>query len=136
MFQCSMAAVWTFVSRTDEGGPILRLYLACMDDLTSAIFYSTWNQAVAATVQRHPDLNALGLKVLHLLVSPLFYSFTLHSPWRYSHASLNLHQAPVKSSLRPTSLKQVTIPGIYYVVDPGFAKKNTYNERQVWARWW
>jgi alpha-1,3-glucan synthase len=26
-------------------------YPACMDDLSSAIFYSTWNQAIGATIQ-------------------------------------------------------------------------------------
>lgn len=33
-------------------------YPACMDDLFSAIFYSTWNQAIAATVRRLPDTRA------------------------------------------------------------------------------
>ena len=32
-------------------------YPARMDDLSSAIFYSTWNQAIAAAVRRYPDVD-------------------------------------------------------------------------------
>ena len=32
-------------------------YPARMDDLSSAIFYSTWNQAIAATFRRYPDID-------------------------------------------------------------------------------
>jgi alpha-1,3-glucan synthase len=38
-----------------------------MDDLSSAIFYSTWNQAIAATVKRFPLIDIYHINGLSLL---------------------------------------------------------------------
>jgi len=40
-------------------------YPARMDDLSSAIFYSTWNQAIAATVKRNPDIDIYHINDYH-----------------------------------------------------------------------
>lgn len=40
-------------------------YPARMDDLSSAIFYSTWNQAIAATVRRYPTIDIYHINDYH-----------------------------------------------------------------------
>ncbi|OBZ75598.1 Cell wall alpha-1,3-glucan synthase mok13 [Grifola frondosa] len=40
-------------------------YPARMDDLSSAIFYSTWNQAIAATVRRFPAIDIYHINDYH-----------------------------------------------------------------------
>jgi alpha-1,3-glucan synthase len=47
-------------------------YPARMDDLSSAIFYSTWNQAIAATVRRHPDIDIYHINDYHGALVPLY----------------------------------------------------------------
>ncbi|KAF8274895.1 modular protein with glycoside hydrolase family 13 and glycosyltransferase family 5 domains [Lactarius quietus] len=47
-------------------------YPARMDDLSSAIFYSTWNQAVAATVRRNPDIDIYHVNDYHGALVPLY----------------------------------------------------------------
>jgi alpha-1,3-glucan synthase len=47
-------------------------YPARMDDLSSAIFYSTWNQAVAATVRRYPDIDIYHINDYHGALVPLY----------------------------------------------------------------
>jgi alpha-1,3-glucan synthase len=40
-------------------------YPARMDDLSSAIFYSTWNQAIAATIRRFPTIDIYHINDYH-----------------------------------------------------------------------
>jgi alpha-1,3-glucan synthase len=40
-------------------------YPARMDDLSSAIFYSTWNQAIAATIRRNPTIDIYHINDYH-----------------------------------------------------------------------
>jgi len=40
-------------------------YPARMDDLSSAIFYSTWNQAIAATIRRNPTVDIYHINDYH-----------------------------------------------------------------------
>ncbi|KAI0950602.1 hypothetical protein AcV7_009015 [Taiwanofungus camphoratus] len=47
-------------------------YPARMDDLSSAIFYSTWNQAIAATVRRHPDIDIYHVNDYHGALAPIY----------------------------------------------------------------
>ncbi|KAH9842609.1 glycoside hydrolase family 13 and glycosyltransferase family 5 protein [Rhodofomes roseus] len=47
-------------------------YPARMDDLSSAIFYSTWNQAIAATVRRIPDIDIYHVNDYHGALAPLY----------------------------------------------------------------
>jgi alpha-1,3-glucan synthase len=47
-------------------------YPARMDDLSSAIFYSTWNQAIAATVRRSPDIDIYHVNDYHGALVPLY----------------------------------------------------------------
>jgi len=47
-------------------------YPAHMDDLSSAIFYSTWNQAIAATVQHDPDIDVYHLNDFHGALVPIY----------------------------------------------------------------
>ena len=47
-------------------------YPARMDDLSSAIFYSTWNQAVAATIRRHPDIDIYHINDYHGALVPIY----------------------------------------------------------------
>ncbi|THH17817.1 hypothetical protein EW146_g3074 [Bondarzewia mesenterica] len=47
-------------------------YPARMDDLSSAIFYSTWNQAIAATVRRMPDIDIYHVNDYHGSLVPLY----------------------------------------------------------------
>ena len=47
-------------------------YLARMDDLSSAIFYSTWNQAIAMTVHRLPDIDIYHVNDYHGALVPLY----------------------------------------------------------------
>jgi len=47
-------------------------YPARMDDLSLAIFYSTWNQAVAATVHHNPDIDIYHINDYHGALVPLY----------------------------------------------------------------
>lgn len=47
-------------------------YPARMDDLSSAIFYSTWNQAIAATVQRFPTIDIYHINDYHGALAPIY----------------------------------------------------------------
>ena len=47
-------------------------YPARMDDLSSAIFYSTWNQAIAATIKRNPDIDIYHINDYHGALAPLY----------------------------------------------------------------
>jgi alpha-1,3-glucan synthase len=47
-------------------------YPARMDDLESAIFYSTWNQAIAATVKRNPDIDIYHINDYHGALAPIY----------------------------------------------------------------
>ena len=47
-------------------------YPARMDDLSSAIFYSTWNQAIAATYKRNPDINIYHINDYHGALAGLY----------------------------------------------------------------
>ena len=43
-----------------------------MDDLSSVIFYSTWNQCIAATVKRNPDIDIYHINDYHGALVPLY----------------------------------------------------------------
>ncbi|KIK71072.1 glycosyltransferase family 5 protein [Collybiopsis luxurians FD-317 M1] len=47
-------------------------YPARMDDLSSAIFYSTWNQAIAATVRRFPTVDIYHINDYHGALVPIY----------------------------------------------------------------
>ncbi|KAG8809336.1 Cell wall alpha-1,3-glucan synthase ags1, partial [Serendipita sp. 399] len=47
-------------------------YPARMDDLSSAIFYSTWNQAIAATIRRHPGIDIYHINDYHGALAPIY----------------------------------------------------------------
>lgn len=47
-------------------------YPARMDDLSSAIFYSTWNQAIAATVRRYPLVDIYHINDYHGALAPIY----------------------------------------------------------------
>lgn len=47
-------------------------YPARMDDLSSAIFYSTWNQAIAATVRRFPLVDIYHINDYHGALAPIY----------------------------------------------------------------
>ncbi|KAG8962311.1 Cell wall alpha-1,3-glucan synthase ags1 [Tulasnella sp. 419] len=47
-------------------------YPARMDDLSSAIFYSTWNQAIAATIKRYPLIDIYHVNDYHGALAPLY----------------------------------------------------------------
>ena len=47
-------------------------YPARMDDLSSAVFYSTWNQCIAATVKRIPDIDIYHINDYHGALVPLY----------------------------------------------------------------
>ncbi|KAI0748206.1 glycoside hydrolase family 13 and glycosyltransferase family 5 domain-containing protein [Daedaleopsis nitida] len=47
-------------------------YPARMDDLSSAIFYSTWNQAIAATVRRFPFIDIYHVNDYHGALAPIY----------------------------------------------------------------
>ena len=47
-------------------------YPARMDDLSSAIFYSTWNQAIAATVRRYPAIDIYHINDYHGALAPIY----------------------------------------------------------------
>ncbi|CAL1704520.1 unnamed protein product [Somion occarium] len=47
-------------------------YPARMDDLSSAIFYSTWNQAIAATVRRSPVIDIYHVNDYHGALAPIY----------------------------------------------------------------
>ncbi|KAF5390171.1 hypothetical protein D9757_002866 [Collybiopsis confluens] len=47
-------------------------YPARMDDLSSAIFYSTWNQAIAATVRRYPTVDVYHINDYHGALAPIY----------------------------------------------------------------
>ncbi|KAG2142801.1 uncharacterized protein EDB93DRAFT_1157751 [Suillus bovinus] len=47
-------------------------YPARMDDLSSAIFYSTWNQAIAATVRRFPVIDIYHINDYHGALAPIY----------------------------------------------------------------
>lgn len=43
-----------------------------MDDLSSAIFYSTWNQAIAETISRYHDIDIYHINDYHGALAPLY----------------------------------------------------------------
>lgn len=47
-------------------------YPARMDDLSSAIFYSTWNQAIAATIRRYPMIDIYHINDYHGALAPIY----------------------------------------------------------------
>lgn len=47
-------------------------YPARMDDLSSAIFYSTWNQAIAVTVKRNPLIDIYHINDYHGALAPIY----------------------------------------------------------------
>jgi alpha-1,3-glucan synthase len=47
-------------------------YPARMDDLSSAIFYSTWNQAIAATIRRSPTIDVYHINDYHGALAPIY----------------------------------------------------------------
>ncbi|KZO95858.1 glycosyltransferase family 5 protein [Calocera viscosa TUFC12733] len=47
-------------------------YPARMDDLGSAIFYSTWNQAIADTIRRFPGIDIYHVNDYHGALAPLY----------------------------------------------------------------
>lgn len=47
-------------------------YPARMDDLSSAIFYSTWNQAIAATIRRNPVIDIYHVNDYHGALAPIY----------------------------------------------------------------
>lgn len=47
-------------------------YPARMDDLSSAIFYSTWNQAIAATIRRNPVIDIYHINDYHGALAPIY----------------------------------------------------------------
>ncbi|KZT42041.1 glycoside hydrolase family 13/glycosyltransferase family 5 protein [Sistotremastrum suecicum HHB10207 ss-3] len=47
-------------------------YPARMDDLSSAIFYSTWNQAIAATIRRYPVIDIYHINDYHGALAPIY----------------------------------------------------------------
>jgi alpha-1,3-glucan synthase len=47
-------------------------YPARMDDLSSAIFYSTWNQAIAAAVRRFPTVDIYHVNDYHGALAPIY----------------------------------------------------------------
>ncbi len=47
-------------------------YPARMDDLSSAIFYSTWNQAIAATIRRFPHIDIYHVNDYHGALAPIY----------------------------------------------------------------
>ncbi|KAG2368619.1 glycoside hydrolase family 13/glycosyltransferase family 5 protein [Suillus spraguei] len=47
-------------------------YPARMDDLSSAIFYSTWNQAIATTIRRFPVIDIYHVNDYHGALAPIY----------------------------------------------------------------
>ncbi|KAF8825486.1 hypothetical protein HHX47_DHR6000210 [Lentinula edodes] len=47
-------------------------YPSRMDDLSSAIFYSTWNQAIAATIRRYPHIDIYHINDYHGALAPIY----------------------------------------------------------------
>ncbi|KAG2151025.1 glycoside hydrolase family 13/glycosyltransferase family 5 protein [Suillus bovinus] len=47
-------------------------YPARMDDLSSAIFYSTWNQAIATTIRRFPVVDIYHINDYHGALAPIY----------------------------------------------------------------
>lgn len=47
-------------------------YPARMDDLSSAIFYSSWNQSIATICRRNPDLDIYHINDYHGTLAPLY----------------------------------------------------------------
>ncbi|KAL7417332.1 putative alpha-glucan synthase [Mrakia frigida] len=47
-------------------------YPARMDDLSSAVFYSTWNQAIAETIRRNPIIDIYHINDYHGTLAPLY----------------------------------------------------------------
>jgi alpha-1,3-glucan synthase len=47
-------------------------YPARMDGLTSAIFYSTWNQAIAAIIRRFPTIDIYHINDYHGALAPIY----------------------------------------------------------------
>ena len=87
-------------------------YPARMDDLSSAIFYSTWNQAIAAAVQRYPDVDIYHINNYHGALVPIYLlpkvppvCLSLHNAefqglWCQGHSHPKL-SAPLRGSNRP-----------------------------------
>jgi alpha-1,3-glucan synthase len=72
-----------------------------MDDLSSAIFYSTWNQAIAATVKRFPLIDIYHINGLSLFASDgndrfIYMNFRLS---RFSRPSILIAESPARLSL-------------------------------------
>ena len=74
-------------------------YPARMDDLSSAIFYSTWNQAITATIKRNPDIDIYHVNDYHSALAPIYL------PPKVMPICLSLHN-PEFQGLWPLHVKE------------------------------
>jgi alpha-1,3-glucan synthase len=63
-------------------------YPARMDDLESAVYYSAWNQCIAATMRRFPEIDLYHINDYHGTLAPLYLL-----PDRAPPCCLSLHNA-------------------------------------------
>jgi ATP-dependent RNA helicase DHX8/PRP22 len=72
-------------------------------------------------------MKALGPQVPELLILPVYSALPSEMQSRiFDPAPAGARKVVIATNIAETSL---TIDGIYYVVDPGFAKKNAYDPR-------
>jgi alpha-1,3-glucan synthase len=64
------------------------VYPPRMDDLPSAIYYSAWNQCIAETIRRAPDIDLYHINDFHGCLAPLYLL-----PTRTIPVCLSLHNA-------------------------------------------
>ena len=50
----------------------------------------------------------------------------------FAAASRERAQIVVATNIAETS---VTVPGVQYVIDPGYVKQKAYNPERAWRRW-
>jgi alpha-1,3-glucan synthase len=69
---------WAHIKYIILDSPVFRAqtkadpYPSRMDDLSSAIFYSTWNQAIAATIRRFPAIDVYHINDYHGALAPIY----------------------------------------------------------------
>ena len=75
----------------------------------------------------HERMKALGSKLPELIILPVYSALPSEMQSRiFEPTPAGARKVVIATNVAETSL---TIDGIYYVVDPGFAKKNSYDPR-------
>jgi ATP-dependent RNA helicase DHX8/PRP22 len=105
---------------------IMQIYLS--EPLGNVLLFLTGQEEIDTSCEiLFECIKALGPKVPELIILPIYSALPSEVQSRvFEPTPPGARKVMIATNVAETSL---TIPGIYYVVDPGFAKQNTYDPR-------